>query len=464
MNDTAQLSQGDQTGLSDILYDEPESTNKKASEARIAPDGPAPKKLVIAGYLLAAAALFVLFAGIKAAQSIVGPFCLACFLAVILAAPLRWLKSKGFSDLVASLVISAGVLIGGLSIIWILAGSVNQFMARIPHYTNRFNDTLESIDNFLEPHGMSLLGGPKEVKTSQAGPILPVERTTGQPAVTEASVAQPADVGVVPENEVAEAWDASEKSGSTVETGALSNEASVDEDRTLPPFSFTEAFTPQERAEINTVGIAGYVRWAAMELGRLGALCFIVMILVVFMMIEASRLPKKILLAFGTQGITNEHLQAIGEKIWKYMKIKSIISFFVGIFVWLLLVATGVEYPMLWGLLAFFLNYIPNIGSIIAAVPGVALALFDHGVGICIIVTIGYLVINQTLGYYVEPIFLGDRLGISPLVVLLSMVFWGWLLGLIGMFLSAPLTIVVKIVLDSFNETRWVSILMDDKC
>ncbi len=83
--------------------------------------------------------------------------------------------------------------------------------------------------------------------------------------------------------------------------------------------------------------------------------------------------------------------------------------------------------------------------------------------GTAVIVTLGYLAINQTLGYYIEPIFLGDRLGISPLVVLLSLIFWGWLLGLIGMFLSAPLTIVVKIVLDNFNETRWVSRLMDDK-
>ncbi len=440
MNDPNVVPQDEATGLTGIIYENSwaapteGSTESGGAEKHSSP-APAPKKLVIAGYLLAAAALFVIFAGIKAAQTIVGPFCLACFLAMILAAPLRWLKSKGLSDVVASLVISAGVLICGLSIIWILAGSVNQFIARIPHYTARFNETLENVDDFLEPHGFSLLGGPKEAKKS---PIM-----------------SPTPGDNPPDN---------------LQTEHLQDETEEDDTQEMaqtlpvrPAFSFDETFTPQEQAEINTVGIAGYVRWAAMELGRLGALCFIVMILVVFMMIEASRLPKKLLSAFGTQGITNEHLQNIAEKVWKYMKIKSIISFFVGFFVWLLLIFTGVEYAMLWGLLAFFLNFIPNIGSIIAAVPGVALALFDHGVGICIIVTIGYLAINQTLGYYIEPIFLGDRLGISPLVVLLSLIFWGWLLGLIGMFLSAPLTIVVKIVLDSFNETRWVSRLMDDK-
>lgn len=421
-----------------------------------------PGNMIFAG-LLAIAALVIIFAGIKAAQTIVGPFCLAAFLAIILTAPLRWLKSKGIPDLIAALVIIAGVVIGGMSIIWILSGSVNQFIARIPEYTVKFNKTIEGIDDFLEPHGLSLLGGPPKIVNRPGSSLMNLlgmddDRQNG----SELDQTE----------QVETAKDPISLDGGQSDTEKADTEPSIisqqrtDDIMGLPFSGLLNAEKQGEEAlanSYNTVGIVGYLRWGAAELGKLATVCFIVMILVVFMMYEASRLPKKILGAFGTQGITNEHIQNVVDKVWKYMYIKTIISLCVGICVWILLVVMRVEYAMLWSLLAFFLNYIPNIGSIIAAVPGIALAQFDHGLATCVIVTIGYLVINQGFGYYVEPIFLGDGLGISPLVVLLSLIFWGWLLGLIGMFLSAPLTIVAKIILDSFDETRWASILMDDK-
>jgi predicted PurR-regulated permease PerM len=114
----------------------------------------------------------------------------------------------------------------------------------------------------------------------------------------------------------------------------------------------------------------------------------------------------------------------------------------------------------LWGLLALLLNYIPNIGSILASVPAILLALIQLGVGKAVIVLVGYLVINIIIGNVLEPKIMGRGLGLSTLVVFLSLVFWGWVFGPVGMLLSVPLTMTVKIALDSNEDTRWISTLL----
>jgi predicted PurR-regulated permease PerM len=457
--------------------------NQESSPASAAPPLQSQRNMVVAGSLLVFAAVVVILAGIKSAQVVFAPFCLACFLAIILTAPLRWLKGRGFSDLSATIVLIIGVLICGISIIWILSGSVNKFIARVPEYTAQTNKLIGQIDDFLEPYGLSLKGGVKEFKKEKKRN--PAEKSDApEKSATEESseksketiaVISSADILKEPSNtaneeKIRENRD-TETNEKSKEEDTLSgeeeseNKEESEEKRPALPngdvFPYVQnPWEVEERDPIRTVGIAGYMRYGMSELGRLATLSFIVMILVIFMLLEASRLPRKIVNAFGTNGITNEHLQTIVDKVWKYMFIKSIISFFVGTLVWLLLIVNGVDYAMLWALLAFFLNFVPNIGSIIAAVPGIALAYFDHGAGTCAIVAIGYLLINQGLGYYVEPIWLGEGLGISPLVILLSLIFFGYLLGMIGMFLSAPLAIVMKIVLDSFDETRWLGTLM----
>lgn len=115
---------------------------------------------------------------------------------------------------------------------------------------------------------------------------------------------------------------------------------------------------------------------------------------------------------------------------------------------------------MLWGVVAFLLNYIPNIGSIIAAVPPVLLALVTHGPLVSGIVAVGYICINTLMGNIIEPRFMGRGLGLSTLVVFLSLIFWGWLLGTAGMLLSVPLTMVVKIALETSEEGKWLAILL----
>jgi predicted PurR-regulated permease PerM len=126
----------------------------------------------------------------------------------------------------------------------------------------------------------------------------------------------------------------------------------------------------------------------------------------------------------------------------------------------ILLLILNIDYALLWGLLAFLLNFIPNIGSIIAAIPAILLSLIQFGPGIAIITSVGYLVINFVFGNVLEPRMMGKGLGLSTLIVFLSLIFWGWILGPVGMLLSVPLTMVVKIALDSSDDTRWIATLL----
>ncbi len=131
-----------------------------------------------------------------------------------------------------------------------------------------------------------------------------------------------------------------------------------------------------------------------------------------------------------------------------------------GLLVYFFLLIVGVDYPLLWAVLAFVLNYIPTIGSIIALIPPFLLAMVQLGFIDSIIVLAGYLTINTIMGNILEPKFMGKGLGLSTLVVFLSLVFWGWVLGPIGMLLSVPLTITIKIALDSSEETRWLAVML----
>ena len=131
-----------------------------------------------------------------------------------------------------------------------------------------------------------------------------------------------------------------------------------------------------------------------------------------------------------------------------------------GVLIWIYLLIIGVEYAILWGLIAFLLNYIPNIGSIIAGIPAVLFALVQMGLGGALWVAGGYVVVNVTIGNFVEPRMMGKGMGLSTLVVFLSLIFWGYVLGTVGMFLSVPLTMTVKIILEQNEKTQWIAVLL----
>jgi predicted PurR-regulated permease PerM len=187
---------------------------------------------------------------------------------------------------------------------------------------------------------------------------------------------------------------------------------------------------------------------------------FMILLTVTFILLEASGLPLKLRVAMGRPQATLGPYREFLGSVNRYLVIKTIVSLLTGVSVAIWLTILEVDYPLLWGLIAFLLNYIPNIGSLIAAVPPSLLAFIQFGFGRALLVAAGFLVVNTLFGSIIEPRFMGKGLGLSTLVVFVSLVFWGWVLGPVGMLLSVLLTMIVKIALERREETRWVAILL----
>jgi AI-2 transport protein TqsA len=208
------------------------------------------------------------------------------------------------------------------------------------------------------------------------------------------------------------------------------------------------------------------MRLAANVLGSMGNMLtnsFLILVAVVFIMLEAASFPDKWRAGHENANESLQRFSATVKTINQYMAIKMLTSLATGLAVVILLGLIGVDYVVLWGVLAFLLNFIPNIGSIIAAVPAVLLALVQLGVTAALAAAGGYLLINTVIGTFLEPRYMGKGLGLSSLVVFLSLIFWGWVLGPVGMLLSVPLTIAIKIALDSQPNTRWMAIMLGPK-
>jgi len=213
----------------------------------------------------------------------------------------------------------------------------------------------------------------------------------------------------------------------------------------------------------NLLDPAKAMKMAAQGLNTLGGLltnAFLIMLTVIFVLLEASSFPSKLRLILNNPEASFAHLERFTSNINRYMAIKTGTSLLTGLIVAIWLWVIGVDYPVLWGTLAFLLNYVPNIGSIIAAIPALLLALVQLGPGAALWSGVGFLVVNNLVGNVIEPRFMGRGLGLSTLVVFLSLVFWGWVLGPVGMFLSVPLTMTLKIALDSSEDTRWIAVLL----
>ncbi|MCB0344537.1 MAG: AI-2E family transporter [Bdellovibrionales bacterium] len=208
------------------------------------------------------------------------------------------------------------------------------------------------------------------------------------------------------------------------------------------------------------------VRFAATTFSELGSVlgnAFFIILTAIFMLLEASSFPKKLRLAFKNPEKSLKSFDRFIHGVKQYMAIKTFTSLMTGLLIGVWLWIIGHDYYMLWATLAFALNYVPNIGSIIAAVPAVLVALIQNGVSGAAATVIGYVMVNVIIGNLLEPRMMGRGLGLSTLVVFLSLVFWGWLWGPVGMLLSVPLTMIVKIAFESSDDTRWLSVLLDSE-
>ena len=204
------------------------------------------------------------------------------------------------------------------------------------------------------------------------------------------------------------------------------------------------------------MGLAGN---AFSAIGNLVGNSLIIVLIVVFLLVEVSSFSVKELAAFGAS-VGPRGIRRIAGNVVHYLALKTVISLATGIAVGIWAAVVGLDFALLWGLLAFILNYIPNFGSLVSAIPPILFALVQMGAGGAVLVAVGYVVVNVVIGNIIEPRLMGHGLGLSTLVVFLSLLAWGWTLGVIGMFLAVPLTVSLRIILENHENTRWIAVLM----
>ena len=335
-------------------------------------------KFMASNLLVSIAAFVIIVAGMKAAASLLVPFLLALFVAVLIASPFNWLQGRGLSDGMALLVVLGLAVVVILLIGTLIGGSVEEFSGNFPDFQERLRKVTGGLFGWLDNFGVHV------------------------------------------SNELVSAY-----------------------------------MDPAKAMQMASNILSG--------MGNMLTNSFLILVTVVFIMLEAAGFPDKYRLMRRN---ADESLVAFSRAISsinQYMGIKMLTSLATGVLAALLLVFFGVDYPLLWGVLAFLLNFVPNIGSIVAAIPAVIQALVQLGFGAALGVAGGYLAINIVIGTFIEPRYMGKGLGLSTLVVFISLVFWGWVLGPVGMLLSVPLTIAAKIGMSAHENTRWVAIMLGPK-
>ena len=217
----------------------------------------------------------------------------------------------------------------------------------------------------------------------------------------------------------------------------------------------SEPIDPRQLVEVAGGIVGGTVRGVFSVLSDLT----LVAVTLIFVLYELVVLPEKLGDAFGDGGARRTFEDVFAE-MQRYLAIKTAVSILTGLGIGVWVWALGVDFPLLWGLAAFLLNYVPVLGPFIAATPAVLVTLIQYGWLRVLILVVGYLVVEILLGEIAEPRLMGRRFDLSTALVLVSLVFWGWIWGPLGMILSVPLTMTLKIVLEHSESLSWVAILL----
>ena len=435
-------------------------------------------------YLYSLAAFVIVIAGLRAAETIVNPLLLSIFLAVISAPVYFSLIKRGLADWVALLIVIAGLCAVAAGLLVFVAGSVSSFTERQGHYRALIAERKREIQHHLE----DLFPKPEQEDDSVDGasddedsdvdgetfsPVTPDEQSESSNGASDepgsetvassdllSTVSDEPDSGEDDSDSDSQpAADGSDDDGS-LDQSAETDEAAND---TLPATKDDEApqsLTDLIYSQFDPGTAISLVANLASSLGNLLSKAFLILLTVIFILLEVSTFRTKVNLAFERNAETTNRAQQIIQSIQRYIAIKTMMSLLTGVLVAVWLVVLGVPHAGLWGLIAFLLNYIPNVGSVIAAVPAVMIAWLELGNMPALATAIGYLVVNTVVGNFLEPRLMGKGLGLSVLVIFCSMVFWGWVLGPVGMLLSVPLTMTARIALEGFDDTKWIAIFM----
>lgn len=214
-----------------------------------------------------------------------------------------------------------------------------------------------------------------------------------------------------------------------------------------------EIFKPTKLLSYVVVFISGLLN----TVGNVGLTLFIFM----YMLVGSASFSRKLRSSLGYNQSLLQRIEEFGGSVSTYLFIKTWLGALTAFFQTILLLIIGVDFAILWGVLSFLFNYIPNIGYIIALLPPLVLALLKFGLVKAIIVFIGYAVINNFFDMVIGPRYLGRGLDLSTLVTFLAVIFWTWILGPVGAFLALPLTVMLKkLFLETYEDTRWLAKLM----
>lgn len=211
---------------------------------------------------------------------------------------------------------------------------------------------------------------------------------------------------------------------------------------------------------LNPTLATGLVRTALTSMSGIFGTGLLVLLAVVFMLIEAPSLQAKLKTAFHLTEESETRLRRVFSAVNRYMVIKTLASLATALCIWVWLWFLGIDFAVLWAILAFLLNFVPFVGAMLMTIPAVLMALVQTDLWTTLLVALGYLVVNTVIGSILEPRIMGRGLGISTLAVFLSLLFWGWVLGTVGVFLSVPLTMALMIAMEASPQTRPIAILL----
>ena len=215
------------------------------------------------------------------------------------------------------------------------------------------------------------------------------------------------------------------------------------------------------KEQLSGIKVADIVDVSTNVVGRVASFlgtAFVVMVLTVFMLTEARMFGRRLNAICEARGPNLQRMLTATQGIQRYLGIKTAVSLATGFLAGFLCWAAGLDFFLLWGIIAFAMNYIPVVGSIVAGIPPMILAWLALGGPSAVAIGVGYIAINIFLGNFVEPMLMGRRFGLSSLVIIASVIFWGWVWGPVGMLLAVPIMMLLKVVLENSYEFRWLSV------
>ena len=372
--------------------------------------------------LISLACVVLIVTGLKLASSLFIPIMMGLFIALLSMPILNWLDRLGLPRPLAVLmtVITDLLILGG--IVFLASGVIGDFNEKSGEYTERLRRQAEEFSVTMD---------------QQLARLENFWRSSG----------------------------AVDEDGNTPDTVTLPDELplpNTGEEGVLgaigPTMTFRELFNLYWDSSRVMEMLGGFN--VVNRFTSLASQTFFALIVMIFVLAESGSYAHKVTEVLKVRGPDLNRFRSISQDIQKYLGIKTAASAATGILATFTCVLFKIDFPLLWGLVAFLFNYVPAIGSILAGIPPVVLGLILHGFWPAVGVMACYLIVNVSIGNFLEPMLLGKRFGISTVIVILSVLFWGFIWGPVGMLLAVPLTMLVKVMLDNSSDLRWISALM----